>query len=346
MKGVLILIIFTLLSICSAFDLSPAHPSPGDKITLTGTASPSEEVSLRSSFTMNLPVAAGQYEYETSVEIPQKPNRFKVTARNVQDFNAGVKLGIWITKSFPASSGTASISQSDVPPGRYSLKMFGEAQPGSTVVPVEVVAETKIAADSSGKYTLDIDTSGIPVGDYRIEGAGDSKTIHLGGAGLVSTSTSSNGNGWSGDGDDNNSKASSAKQAAKPVPINRETVLWYAQQTGLTIENSSQYDEAEKILKKRLSGGYWKIIARGDPLTEEAGDCLQEYCLVRGVDACTVCREKDIILKGNQSSKQSDQNELRRSSPKNQSQQTAEPMEEKGLLSRFTDWIGGLLGMH
>ncbi|HUS75057.1 MAG TPA: hypothetical protein VMY43_03515 [Methanothrix sp.] len=347
MKGVPILIIFTLLSICSAFDLSPAHPSPGDKITLTGTASPSEEVSLRSSFTMNLPVAAGQYEYETSVEIPQKPNRFKVTARNVQDFNAGVKLGIWITKSFPASSGTASISQSDVPPGRYSLKMFGEAQPGSTVVPVEVVAETKIAADSSGKYTLDIDTSGIPAGDYRIEGAGDSKTIHLGGAGLVSTSTSSNGNGWSGDGDDNNNKASSAKQAAKPVPINRETVSWYAQQTGLTIENSSQYDEAEKLLKKRLSGGYWKIIARGDPLTEEAGDCLQEYCLVRGVDACTICREKDIILNGNQSSKYSDRNELRpSSSPKNQSQQTAEPMEEKGLLSRFTDWISGLLGMH
>jgi hypothetical protein len=162
---------------------------------------------------------------------------------------------------------------------------------------------------------------------------------------LVSTSTSSNGNGWSGEGDDNN-KVSSAKQAAIPVPINRETVSWYAQQTGLTIENSSQYDEAEKLLKKRLSGGYWKIIARGDPLTEEAGDCLQEYCLVRGVDACTVCREKDIILNGNQSSKHSDQNELRSSSPKNQSQQTAEPMEEKGLLSRFTDWISGLLGMH
>ena len=180
MIGAAILIIFMLSSICSAFDLSPANPSPGDKITLTGTASPSEEVSLRSSFTMNLPVAAGQYEYETSVEIPQKPNRFEVTARNVQDLNAGVKLGIWITKSFPASSGTASISHSDVPPGRYKLKMFGEALPGSKTVPVEVVAETKIITDSGGKYTLYIDTSGIPAGDYRVEGAGDAKTIRLG----------------------------------------------------------------------------------------------------------------------------------------------------------------------
>jgi hypothetical protein len=340
-----ILIIFILSSICSAFDLSPANPSPGDKITLTGTAPPSKEVSLRSSFTMNLPVAAGQYEYETSVQIPQKPNRFEVTARNVQDFNAGVKLGIWITKSFPASSGTASISQSDVPPGKYRLKMFGEALPGSTTVPVEVVAETKINTDSSGKYTLNIDTSGIPAGDYRIEGAGDAKTIRLGGAGSVTTSTSAGGNGRSGGEEDN--EASSAKQAAKPVPINREAVSWYAQQMGLKIENSSQYDEAEELLKKRLSGGYWKIIARGDPLTEEAGDCLAEYCLVRGVDACTVCRDKDIILKGSQSSKQSDRKELSPSaSPKNQSQQTAESMEEKGFLSTVTDWIGGLLGMH
>ena len=345
MIGAAILIIFILSSICSAFDLSPANPSPGDKITLTGTAPPSEEVSLRSSFTMNLPVAAGQYEYETSVEIPQKPNRFEVTARNVQDFNAGVKLGIWITKSFPASSGTASISQSDVPPGRYKLKMFGEALPGSTTVPVEVMAETKITTDSSGKYTLNIDTSGIPAGDYRIEGAGDAKTIRLGGAGSVTTPTSSGGNGRSGDGEDD--KESSTIQAAKPVSINRETVSWYAQQMGLKTENSSQSDEAEKLLKKRLSGGYWKIIARGDPLTEEAGDCLAEYCLVRGVDACTICRDKDIILKGSQSSKQSDRKELSpTTSPKNQSQQTAESTEEKGFLSTVTDWIGGLLGMH
>ena len=340
-----ILIIFVLSSICAAFDLSPANPSPGDKITLTGTASPSEELSLRSSFTMNLPVAAGQYEYETSVEIPQKPNRFEVTARNVQDFNAGVKLGIWITKSFPASSGTASISQSDVPPGKYRLKMFGEALPGSTTVPVEVLAETQITADSGGKYSLNIDTSGIPAGGYRIEGAGDVKTIRLGGAGSVTTSTSSGDNGWSGDGDDN--EASSTIQEARPVTINRETVSWYARQTGLAIENSNQYDEAEKFLDKRLSGGYWKIIARGDPLTEEAGDCLEEYCLVRGADACTVCRDKDIILKGSQSSKQSDGRELSLpTSPKNQSQQTAESMEEKGFLSMVTDWIGGLLGMH
>ena len=135
----------------------------------------------------------------------------------------------------------------------------------------------------------------------------------------------------------------------KPVEINQKTVHWYARQIGLKVENSSQYDTAEKLLKKRLSGGYWKIIAQGQPLTEEAGDCQEEYCLVRGTDACTVCREKDMILKGGPSSKQSDRKEsslLRTPSKQSPSSQTAESMEEKGFLSMLLDWIRWLLGLH
>ncbi len=125
-------------------------------------------------------MAEGKYEYETRVLIPQKPNRFTVTARNVKDLNAGVKMVIWITKRFEASGGIATVSQSDVPPGRYNLKMFGEASPGATVVPIKVEAETAVKADSEGRYSLAIDTSGIPAGDYNIEGDGDSKTIRIG----------------------------------------------------------------------------------------------------------------------------------------------------------------------
>jgi hypothetical protein len=175
--------IFTYLAISVglAFELSPVNPAPGQEVTLTGMAKPGEELSFQSSFTMNLPVAGGEYEYETTVQVPQKPNRFTVSANNVQDFNAGVKFGIWITKSFQASGGTARISQADVPPGRYNLKMFGKALPGSTQIPVNIEAQTQVKADSAGKYELAIDTTGIPAGDYRIQGAGDVKTISLGG---------------------------------------------------------------------------------------------------------------------------------------------------------------------
>ncbi len=134
-----------------SFELTPANIKPGEEMVLTGIAKPGSQLSFQSSFTMNLPVTAGKYEYEATVEIPQKPNRFTVAARNVQDFNAGVKFGIWITKSFKASGGTARISQGDVPPGRYNLKIFGTALPGSTEVPVTVEAETQVQADSCRK---------------------------------------------------------------------------------------------------------------------------------------------------------------------------------------------------
>ncbi|MBN1235722.1 MAG: hypothetical protein JW999_06690 [Methanotrichaceae archaeon] len=358
--------IYIFISIGFAFELSPANPSPGQDVTLTGTAQPGEELSFQSSFTMNLPVTGGEYKYETTVEVPQKPNRFTVSAKNVQDFNAGVKIGIWITKSFQASGGTARISQADVPPGRYNLKMFGKALPGSTVVPVNVQAQTQVQADPEGKYKLIIDTSGVPSGDYRIQGAGDAKTIRLGDAGSAPTSTLAEANGWnenaaSGNKASNSKNGASGtsrsgtdgtlaeKQEAKPVGINRDTVQWYAGETGLEIKNDSQYDEAEKLLKKRLSGGYWKIIAQGQPLTEEAGDCLQKYCLVRGADACTVCREKDIILKSGQPSNYLSSNLSRNKSSlsavsENQSMPySGKPERDKSIMSMISDWINGLL---
>jgi hypothetical protein len=137
------------------------------------------------------------------------------------------------------------------------------------------------------------------------------------------------------------------KQAPKPVQINRDTIKWYAGQIGFEIKNSSQYDEVEKLLKKRLSGGYWKIIATVEPLTEEAGNCQEKYCLVRGIDACEVCREKDIILKGGQPSRQSSGGDasLPAVSGNQGASESGQTEQSKGFLSTVADWIGGLLGM-
>lgn len=285
-----------LISLCSAFDLSPMNPTPGDRITLKGSASPGEQVSFRSSFSMDLPVSGGQYDYETEVEIPQKPNRVTVSAENVKDFNAGVKLGIWITKGFEAKGGVASISHADVPPGRYDLKMFGEALPGAKNIPVRVAAETTVKADSQGRYIMSIDTSGIPPGEYRIEGAGDTKIIHLGSSSESVVSGKSIQKEATGSGYVEEKLEST--ENPKSVEITPEVVRWYAEKTGMECSNESQYAEAERLLRKRLSGGYWLVIAKGQPLTEEAGNCEQKYCLVRGIDACRECRERDLILKG------------------------------------------------
>jgi hypothetical protein len=344
MKRIFILMAFFIImaiSVGLAFDLSPVNPTPGQEVILTGTAKPLEELTFQSRFTMNLPVTEGEYGYETTVQVPQKPNRFTVSANSVQDFNAGVKFGIWITKSFKVSGGTIRVSQADVPPGRYSLKMFGKALPGSTQVSVNIEAQTQVQADYAGKYELIIDTSGIPTGDYYITGAGDAKTIRMGdGTAVVSSSIN--------DKEMNKKGASSEKRVLKPVEINREIVEWYAGQIGFEIKNASQYDEAEELLKKRLSGGYWRIIARGEPLTEEAGDCLQKYCMVRGVDACDVCREKDIILKGGQPSLQSSRSDtsLPVLSGNQSSSQSGKPEQRNSFLSTVANWIRRLLGIY
>jgi hypothetical protein len=129
---------------------------------------------------MDLPVSGGRYEYETSVEIPRQPNRFTVSASNVKDLGVGVKMVIWLTKSFAAPGGTATVSQSNVPPGRYTVKLFGESLTGAASVPVRVSADTTVQADSKGRYSLVLDTSGIPAGDYTIMGNGETKIINLG----------------------------------------------------------------------------------------------------------------------------------------------------------------------
>ena len=354
MKSAFILVtifVSIFVSLGLSFELTPANIKPGDEMILTGIAKPDSQLSFQSSFTMNLPVTAGKYEYEATVEIPQKPNRFTVAARNVQDFNAGVKFGIWITKSFKASGGTARISQGDVPPGRYNLKIFGTALPGSTEIPVTVEAETQVRADSAGKYNLAIDTSGIPAGEYRIAGAGDAKVVRLGGGSSSSVSTSGKGNEGVGSKESNSGEAKGEKpsigQTTKQEGINQKTVQWYARQIGLKYENSSQYDTAEKLLKERLRGGYWKIIAQGEPLTEEAGNCQQEYCLVRGVDACTACRDRDLVLRGSTSSNNSIVNAtpLPAIPSKQSPSQATEPVQQRSFVSRFLDWIRQMLGL-
>lgn len=364
------LCLFVFASQAMAFQITPANPEPGEQIILDGTAGPGEEVSFQSSFSMNLPVSNGQYEYETHVEVPQKPNRFTVSAGNVEQFNAGIKIGIWITKGFTPSGGRVSLSQADVLPGHYNLKMFGKALAGASSVPVTVQAETAVKADSTGRYRLAIDTTGIPAGDYVITGDGETKTVRLGGAGssissvaVASGATGSASSGSSAGSSGPSAAAGSSASSTGPIGVTRETVLWYAGLMGLDASNSSQYGQAEEQLERRLSEGYWKIIRRGEPLTEEAGDCMQEYCLVRGTDACTVCRDKDIILKGGRASgtdasgagrqatgitgagANATGNAAQGDAGRSQAGEDGADAEQKGFLSSVADWIYGLLGI-
>lgn len=262
----------------------------------------------------------------------KKPNRFTVTARNVKNLNAGAKLFIWITKSFQASSGQMTLSQADVPPGTYDLKMFGEAMSGSSKVTVEVVAETTVTANSQGKYNMVIDTFGIPAGTYRIEEASDSKTIRIG-----SSSYSPSYRYQSSSDVKETSSVSPAKQI--PDQMTPDMVRCYASQINLDTKDPRQYAEAENRLKQRLSGGYWKVIVRDEPLTETAGDCDQKFCMVRVIDACTVCREGDMLIKANKSAERPKISEKNATISHQNMNQPQAVMEKKGFTNMFIDWI-------
>lgn len=336
----LLLLIPFLFAGCSAFEVWPENPQPGDVLTISGSASPGEEIVLRSNFSMQLPVTAGRYEYQARVEVPRKPNRFAVTARGVQDMNLGVKMGLWITKSFSASGGKASVSHSDIFPGEYELKVFGQALSGTSRVDLDVSAETTAVADAAGQYRQEIDTTGIPAGDYRIEILGQSRTVHLG----------------SSEDCDYPSESDSGRRdhqaAGVPRPAQREitpqVVAWYAGQIGLDPNDPEQHELAEERLRFRITGGYWRVIARGDPLTEQAGDCEQDYCLVRGTDACTVCREKEMLTLERAPEKEIIGNNSFIKCSDNLSgtghyDEEASLGENKGFISRIVDWIRVML---
>jgi hypothetical protein len=174
-----LMLIFILISPGISFELSADSVTAGENLIITGTSEPNSENTFISSFTMNLPVTSEKYNYETEVKVPNKPNRFSVTARNVQNLDIGMKMGIWITKSFESRDGVVHLSVADIPPGMYRLKVSGNAMPGANEVPITIEAETGVLADSSGSYKLVIDTTGIPESDYLIEGDGDEKTVRI-----------------------------------------------------------------------------------------------------------------------------------------------------------------------
>ena len=185
-----LMLIFILISPGTSFELSADSVTAGENLIITGTSEPNSENTFISSFTMNLPVTSEKYNYETEVKVPNKPNRFTVTAKNVQNLDAGVKMGIWITKSFESRDGVVHLSAADIPTGRYKLKVSGSAMPGANEVPITIEAETGVLADSSGSYKLVIDTTGIPEGDYLIKGDGDEKTVRILSKGESSSSAS------------------------------------------------------------------------------------------------------------------------------------------------------------
>lgn len=161
-------------------EVSPSNPVQGDVLKVDVEADPGEMVDIQIKFKKDLQVSGGKYLLELNgVEVPQRPNSFTVKATNVNNLVLAVRLGIWISVSKDASNGVASISQGEVPSGRYDVQVKGDAAPGASKVTIEVTARTTVTVESDGHYSISYDTSSIPAGTFNVDVGGMSRTVTL-----------------------------------------------------------------------------------------------------------------------------------------------------------------------
>lgn len=180
-KKFLLLIIFFLSIINPVaginFTISPENPVVGQDITIRGTGGqPNQLLSPSITFEKTETVVDGIYDYRlTGIKIPSGDNNFVATARNVNNLNVRVKLLFWWTVGANAANGIATVSQSNVPSGTYDIRMDGDAAQGASSVPLTITASSKITADAQGNFTTTYSTSGIPMGNFKLDIGGNNK---------------------------------------------------------------------------------------------------------------------------------------------------------------------------
>ena len=190
-----ILILASIPAISAAvteLNVNPEVINPGDVITVSGrTSTPNEEVWLSSSFELSLPVSDGKYSREFLIHIPAGEKKFSVTAERIKN----IRVSLWGTIEYPldgplnATNGTATISVSfpvtwhgitiDIS-GKNNVKVYGAAAEDATAVTLRVSTSIKVIADSNGNFSLDINTEGVPEGEFVISAGEKEKTVHIG----------------------------------------------------------------------------------------------------------------------------------------------------------------------
>ncbi|WP_440947734.1 hypothetical protein ACSAZL_05640 [Methanosarcina sp. T3] len=173
------------------WELSPACPSAGDVIRISGEAADNEIIEVSILHEEMVPVSGKKYTYQINkLTIPSgEDNSFKVTATGendieVKDMNVRVKKFKWFTRHADALDGTVTVSQSNVPSWMsYFVKIDGDVvfkkeessknnfKVNSDNGQVKLVFKTSYEAekaDSNGDFTFTYDTNSLPEGNYTI----------------------------------------------------------------------------------------------------------------------------------------------------------------------------------
>lgn len=167
-------------AVVSELFVTPENPVVGDTITISGTASPDEQVNVIVSFEKSVSPSDGIYLYSMDgIEVPSGSNTFTVTARDVVNLNVRLKLSLWWTKSADATGGTATVSHSNLESGIYDAQIDGVPTADASFVTLDITAVHNIDAYDNGNFVYNYTTNSIPVGDFQLNVGGLTRTITL-----------------------------------------------------------------------------------------------------------------------------------------------------------------------
>ena len=165
---------------------------PGETLSISGKATPNEAVWLKSSFVISLPVSEGKYSREfKGIYFPAGKKTFSVRAENINDIRVSL-LGLipFIPVKYPlggpqkATDGIATLSIS-LPfsginvDGEKDVKVYGAALEDASSVILTTDMAIKITADKNGEFILDLDTEGVPLGEFSIAAGGKEETVQI-----------------------------------------------------------------------------------------------------------------------------------------------------------------------
>jgi hypothetical protein len=130
---------------------------------------------LYSNFTVEAGGIEKGYGYHLpGIYVPGKPNNFTVIAKGVRDMNIGLKKDpvpgginrsrMWVSSRADALNGVAILENDLISPGRYHIKIFGDAAENTSDVMIEMQLIKKILIN--GNFNISINMSGFPSGDY------------------------------------------------------------------------------------------------------------------------------------------------------------------------------------
>jgi hypothetical protein len=177
--------------------VNPEVVIQGANVSLSGRAAPNETVWITSSFVISLPVSDGKYSAEfEDILFPPGEKKFSVTAENIEDIRVSLgPLFFFPEVEYPldgpleATSGIATIAipvpftmgsftVSEIR-GEKDVKVYGNAAEDAEFVNLSVGMSIKVIADSNGDLKLDVNTGGIPLGEFVITAGAINKTVEV-----------------------------------------------------------------------------------------------------------------------------------------------------------------------